>query len=173
MKSLLLSIFIFLGLGSLQAQNFTIAVFNKAFVDCDLTYDDLERLYIYKSGHTDKFLLDEKPYTGVAKTVFKDQHGKVIEYVISEISEGYPSKSMYYYPDGNVSREFNYQGGKAHGVHIRYHENGQKYTEENFSNGKKHGTVRRWTEEGNIARDANFMNGMPIFDKVYIKDDKC
>lgn len=164
---------LFLLLGFVQAQNFSIALFNTSFVECETSYDDLEKLNIYKNGLTVKFSKDGQPFSGVAKTILKKHTGEVLEYVVSEMKEGYPTKSIYYFPDGTISREHHFLDGLHHGLQVRYFDNGQKYTEENYEKGQLHGTVRRWTKEGNIGREAHFQNGIPLFDKVYIKDDNC
>jgi len=172
MKNLILYAFVCFALTRIDAQNLSIAVYNEVFTSCATDYEDLERLPLNKLGYTDKFTMEGELFTGCARTIMKKSNGEVIEYKVSEILEGYPTKELFYYPDGTLSREFNYKNGRSHGVHIMYYEDGGKYIEEHYEFGRKHGTIKRWTEDGKLARDGFFNLDMPIYDIVYFEDKR-
>jgi antitoxin component YwqK of YwqJK toxin-antitoxin module len=156
-----------------SGQNFKIYIHNSSFTTCSDDQANIERMVISEPGMTDKYFKDKQPFTGCAQTTLVNRNGLAIEYVVAEIVDGYPVKTMYYFEDGSISREFNFKDGKSHGLHIMYYENGGKYIEEMYENGRPHGPTKRWTKEGKLARDAFFQGGMPIFDIVYVKDDRC
>lgn len=162
----LLSIFV-------NAQNFKLQVQNEVYTSCSVDLDDIEILRINQFGLSDKYIKDGLEFTGCAKAILKNIDGFIQEYMVTEIVDGYPLKSTYYFRDGSLSREFNFKDGKSHGLHIMYYENGGKYIEEFYQNGRPHGTTKRWTKEGKLARDAFFQVGIPIYDVVYVKDDNC
>lgn len=172
MKNLLIFALLFIPLDQIEAQNFSIAVYNETFTSCPVNYENLEKLPINKIGFTDKFTKKGKPFTGCAKTILKDDQEIVREYLVADIKEGYPTKVLYYFPDGTLSREFNFKDGRSHGKHTMYYEDGGKYIEENYEFGRKHGSIKRWTDDGKLARDAFYNLGMPIYDIEYFKDKR-
>lgn len=173
MRIYLITASFFFLLGFIQAQNFALAIFNKAYTDCTLYYKDLEVQVKDDMRKSNFYLREGVPYTGQAKALLTDYNNQVREYIVSDIKDGYVIKSTYFYSNGTLSRLFHFQDGLPHGLHEMYHENGQKYIEENYDKGKKHGTIRRWTEKGEIGRDALYNQDIPVFDKEYIKDDRC
>ena len=172
MKNLLMLVLLCLSFTQMDAQNFSIAIYNETFTSCPTDIDNLERLPLNKQGYTDKYTKDGLPYTGCAKTVLKMSNGEAVEYRVTDISEGYPTKELFYFTNGTLSKEFNYKNGRSHGLQIMYYEDGGKYIEENYEFGRKHGTIKRWTKEGKLARDGFFNLDMPIFDIEYFKDER-
>lgn len=170
--TLILSLLIVLPWSS-YAQQSTTPVYNQEYKDCTENYMELETMMIQKQGYSSKYLKNGKPFTGCAKYAFIGSKGDLSEYLVADIKDGYAIKLTYYFPDGSISREFNFKDGLAHGLHIMYYRNGDIYIEEYYNEGKPHGSQKRWLENGEAGRIGLYDYGLPIFDMVYVADTKC
>jgi antitoxin component YwqK of YwqJK toxin-antitoxin module len=66
----------------------------------------------------------------------------------------------YYYLNGQVEYEIEYQNGKRHGKTIRWYEDGKKKYENKYQNGRLHGKFIGWHENGNKRYEYEYQNGI-------------
>lgn len=171
--SLVILLAFFSGINSQNLNlDLSIVAYNTEFENCEVEYDSLYRINSGQLNLTAKFLLDKRPFTGCAKTTMHGETEKSNEYFISYFKDGYPTKQIYYFNNGNLSREFNFKNGKSDGRHVMYYEDGSKYIEEFYEKGKTIGAQKRWHANGKIWRTAYYSNGIRVFDKMYDKDGK-
>lgn len=177
------SLMLCLVISEATAQDFSIITYNAEFENCETELESLYRIGSGANNLSAKYLLNDEPYTGCAKskmlpgcsvgngnTSIYANYVKSTEYMVSFFQDGYATKSLYYFNSGHVSRDFNYKNGKSHGIHVMYYEDGSKYIEEYYENGQPVGSQKRWYEDGEIWRDAYYSNGVQIFQKFYDKD---
>ena len=65
----------------------------------------------------------------------------------------------FYYPDGGLKTEFNFQDGKINGIYKEFHKNNILRTEEFYKNGKLHGESINYYENGTVRVKKTFENG--------------
>ncbi len=65
-------------------------------------------------------------------------------------------ENKWFYEDGTLQLQANYNMGVLDGVFIRYHENGKKELEEHFENGLREGSSNTYYPNGNIKTEAIF-----------------
>ncbi|GLR17701.1 toxin-antitoxin system YwqK family antitoxin [Portibacter lacus] len=173
MKKLLMLILVVTSLSISVAQDINAPVYNQEFENCEQDYNELRNMVIQKRGFGNKYFKDSEPFSGCAKYASIGAKGELAEYMVAHIQDGYATKLTYYFPDGSISREFNFKDGRAHGRHIMYYRNGDTYIEEYYDEGRPHGSQKRWLENGDAGRIGLYDFGMPIFDLVYVADTKC
>ena len=149
------------------SQELEIKVFNKEYEQCKSDFDDLYKIPSSSHNQAAKLLLDGKPFTGCAKSSMNANNSP--EYFICHAQDGYATRQLFYYNNGDLSREFNFRGGRSHGLHVMYHTNGSKYIEEFYNNGTPIGTHCRWHKNGQLARKAIYNMGLKISERLYDK----
>ena len=152
------------------SQELKIKVFNKEYEQCTTDFDLLYKIPSVNDNQTSMLLLQGKPFTGCAKSSMDSKLNKSPEYLICYALNGYATRQLFYYNNGDLSREFNFKEGKSHGLHVMYHTNGSKYIEEFYERGTPIGTHRRWYNNGQLARKAIYNMGLKISELLYNKD---
>ena len=87
--------------------------------------------------------------------------------------------TTYYYPDGKIEREINFQEGEMHGLMRSFHEDGKTAMEIEYERGIMHGMSKIYDEFGNNQIFSTykkgklhgemivFSNGKPYLKKIY------
>jgi len=73
----------------------------------------------------------------------------------------------WFYPDGKLKAECNYEAGKLHGISNYYFENGNIKARENYKEGKLHGLCKTYFETGEIQTEVYYKFGVLIKDVHY------
>jgi hypothetical protein len=147
------------------AQNLQESKYNDEFKTCPTEYADLERLINAGLNESDLYLLNGEPFSGCAKSDSPENE----RYFLFHIRAGVVQQQIGYYYNGNISREFNFSNGQAHGRHVMYNSEGALYIEEYYENGQPvH--LKRWHANGELAREAKFENGEKVLEVFYDKD---
>jgi antitoxin component YwqK of YwqJK toxin-antitoxin module len=141
MKWLKINIF-FLGLVVFSSCNSEIEVVEKKFEN-----GNDERVVVYQKVGEEKIKLRETEYyeNGTTKIV-----GSFVE------NDKRNGKWSYWYENGNLWSECDYQNGLRHGKSVVYFENGTKRYEGNFENDKPVGIWYFWDENGTLANEKNY-----------------
>ena len=80
---------------------------------------------------------------------------------------------FFYYENGRLKTEANYENNKLDGVGKVYYENGKVSTETNYKHGKQEGLMRTFYDDGSLKEEVSFknnkMNGLLV---SYYKNGK-
>lgn len=77
-------------------------------------------------------------------------------------------KWMYYFNDGKIFSEENYEAGKLNGVVKNYYPNGKLTEETYYKEGKKEGSSKVYTDSGVLIEEVNYVGGkLHGFGKYY------
>jgi len=93
-----------------------------------------------------------------AKTIFSSEHYQKLEKIIYTDDREISKTKWRYYPNKQLSEEFQYKNGKLHGLGRNWYENGQKMALLTFVNGLKNGSITLWYENGQISEMGNYIN---------------
>ncbi len=88
----------------------------------------------------DVYLLNGKPFTGIARAE---------------------------YDDGTPKGEYPFKQGRFHGVVQEWWENGQQSTETHFENGQRHGSNRYWSPEGKLTKEQVYDHDHSVSEKHF------
>ncbi len=86
------------------------------------------------------YLLDDKPFTGIARAV---------------------------HTDGTPSGEYPCRKGLLHGVVREWWDNGRQSTETHFANGKRHGSNKYWNREGRLTKEQIYDQGRSVSEQRF------
>ena len=153
----------------LLCQELEIQVFNKEYSECNTDFDALLKVPSLTKNLAAKLFLDGKPFTGCAKSSMNSDLKVSPEYFVCYAEDGYPTRQLFYYNNGEISRQFNFEDGWSHGLHIMFHKNGSKYIEEFYERGTPIGAHSRWFNNGQLARKAIYNMGIKISELLYDK----
>lgn len=151
---------------SIYSQEFAITVHNTAYINCPNNYEELENISSNDTNTSSQLFRDGKPFSGFSKITPEEGD----EYFIYNAANSFIDRVTAYFKSGEISREFNFQNGKAHGLHIMYYKNGSKYIEEYYKNGTPMNIHRRWYDNQQLAKEAHFNMGMKISALQFNKD---
>ncbi len=95
-------------------------------------------------------------YTGIVEEY--DDAGRLISEIklVDGKKEGL---SKFYWPDGKLKCEANYQNGIYHGSVVRYFENGNLFSSFNYDQGQESGKQQMWKSDGRIKVNYEVING--------------
>jgi hypothetical protein len=99
--------------------------------------------------------------------VKKDNEGNVVSeitYLNDTLMHG---SAKYYYKNGNVKEEINYDSGLKNGWHIRYFENGRVKSKVPFKKGLREGTSQWYFPNGKVSEEANWLNNKPFGNSIF------
>ncbi|MEL6306455.1 MAG: hypothetical protein AAFQ20_16960, partial [Bacteroidota bacterium] len=94
----------------------------------------------------------------------KEGHQLVADSLIQRI-QNEPKGSrikQYFYDDGHLAAEIQYQGFIKDGTTIYYWDNGEVSQVTNFKNGVKHGLETNYNDTGKRIREQYFLNGKSV-----------
>ena len=90
--------------------------------------------------------------------MWEDEHG--IKVTIEPVDAGQEKYIVrYYYKNGQLGLEVEYQNGQLHGTNKAYYDNGQLSWEEEYQNGQFHGTCKRYYDNGQLYWEQEYQNG--------------
>jgi len=113
----------------------------------------------YKNGNPDYIKTYYK--TGVLASEMKTENGKMKYIEYGEDGKLKPNKNLskFYYANGNLKEEVNYENGQRNGLTKRYYENGILEAELNYKDGEEDGLQKGYHDNGNLMYEHNFKAG--------------
>ncbi len=86
----------------------------------------------------DLYLLDGKPFSGIARAS---------------------------HSDGKPKSEYPFRGGRLHGVVREWWDNGVQCTETHFEDGKRHGSNKYWDQSGRLTKEQLYEHDRSVSEK--------
>lgn len=93
----------------------------------------------------DVYFLNDKPFTGLARDLFKN---------------------------GQPKGEYPFKEGRLHGIIREWWDNGQLSTETHFENGQRHGLNRYWSKSGQLMKEQVYEHDKSVSVKHYDTEAK-
>ena len=94
---------------------------------------------------------------------YPDGKPKRVQYFKGEGADQYLAKDVFYYPDGRIKMEGEYnKDGKKDGKWIYWYQNGNKWSEGYFSDGLDNGLRKTWHENGQKHYQGHYDKGKRV-----------
>lgn len=116
-----------------------------------------EKAKYYRVG----YYKDDKPVTDSLFTEYYMLNDKKYceKYLLSEIPEVIHGKIRFFYPNGNVKKEYYYNKGIIEGEYKEYSEDGKLTSLAHYKNGEKEGLQTTYYSNGKVAERCNYSRG--------------
>jgi antitoxin component YwqK of YwqJK toxin-antitoxin module len=98
----------------------------------------------------------------VVHETYADGTPKIIHHYAEDGMDRSLKKKTFYYPDGRLRMEGEYQNGQKDGFWIAYYEDGSKWSEGFFKNGVSHGKTISYHENGKKYYEGEYREGIRI-----------
>lgn len=95
----------------------------------------------------------------VVTDTYADGTPKIVKYFAGEGKAKTMVKAAYYYPDGQVRMEGEYQEGVKHGHWVSYYNNGNMWSEGFYTKGINDGSTSTWHENGEKYYEGYYKEG--------------
>ncbi len=97
---------------------------------------------------------------GPVKTYYNNSD--TLKSVINYSKNMREGKAIFYYPNGKMMKELNYENGEVSGLVKEYYSNGKLRIMYTVTNGKREGPASLFDSTGNYLKDVSYENGMLI-----------
>jgi len=127
--------------------------------------DQLTKIRKNDSIAFDKYLWNDKPFTGWSREIFEDNDHK---YRYAKYENGIMVWQIGYYSSGQLDADFHMKDGKNVGSSRMWHSDGSPYID-NFFNmeGEPDGLLWSWNKNGIVSRKGLYKNGKMIYEIYY------
>jgi uncharacterized protein len=98
----------------------------------------------------------------VVYETYSDGTPKIIHHYADDRMDSSLIKKTFYYPDGRLRMEGEYQNGQKDGFWIAYYKDGRKWSEGMFKNGVSHGKTIYYHDNGKKYYEGEYNEGIRI-----------
>lgn len=117
---------------------------------------DFQQLDISYDGEKAVYLVNDKPFTGIA---IEEYPSRLIKH---HIENGFEIKELGFYPTGEKEREFLMKEGLKHGKCMLWYKDGTIQVEENYVDGHLDGLVKRYEFDGSLIEEKKYEKGQLV-----------
>jgi antitoxin component YwqK of YwqJK toxin-antitoxin module len=130
--------------------------------------DQLTKIRKNDSIAYDKYLWNNKPFTGWSREIFEDNDHK---YRYAKYENGIMVWQIGYYANGQLDADFHMKDGKNVGSERMWHSDGSLYIDTYYNSaGEPDGLQWSWFKNGKVSRKGLYKNGEMIYEIYYDMD---